>query len=487
MLPHQSSYTLLGVPVISGFTSRRTNKTENWTRLFSIIKDNHIYLFKSRRDKKPEEEISLFGAEAERDRSGKLNKDFVVSLKPHPSLLDQDHLDLIYYFATDSEASITDWLVSFNQEIEAAESESKIFGTNIQVACSKRTDGLLVPEIVEQTIEVLLDPELHYLEIEGFCQMAGDTQQMESIKNRIDYGMVVDFSAIQDPHVIVGVLKLYFEKLKDPLLPIELYEEFEKCLKIPNNDNKLIAIKETLKKLPDENYDTSKYLFDFLVRVSALCEINKMDATKLSVIFGPSLIRRDNTSSTENIESTSFQEELIRILILNYENLLLNDLDNEEFDQNNFQSKSGIKTRVIAIHPYTAQGKYQISFTKGQIITVLKKDKSGWWYGEIDEETKGIFPSNYTKEITRLGQFNNISQETEYVSELTIDSARKSNQELSQKLNSFKQKSGVEGRNALEELLIEVLYEMKMLKIQLALERSERIKLEEKFIDMNKN
>ncbi|KAF7639707.1 hypothetical protein Mgra_00000628 [Meloidogyne graminicola] len=53
-----------------------------------------------------------------------------------------------------------------------------------------------------------------------------------------------------------------------------------------------------------------------------------------------------------------------------------------------------------ALYPYEAQDIDELSFTKDQLIELIKKDDSGWWTGRLVKEGKtGLFPANYIEEI----------------------------------------------------------------------------------------
>src|SRR5690348_4373481 len=41
-----------------------------------------------------------------------------------------------------------------------------------------------------------------------------------------DSGKSVDLSKVEDPHVVTTLLKQFFRELPDPLLPVELYDQF---------------------------------------------------------------------------------------------------------------------------------------------------------------------------------------------------------------------------------------------------------------------
>ncbi|XP_051732084.1 intersectin-2a isoform X3 [Ctenopharyngodon idella] len=55
--------------------------------------------------------------------------------------------------------------------------------------------------------------------------------------------------------------------------------------------------------------------------------------------------------------------------------------------------------QVIAMYDYKAASKDEMSFQKGQLITVLNKDNPDWWKGEV-AGVIGLFPTNYVKMTT---------------------------------------------------------------------------------------
>ena len=51
--------------------------------------------------------------------------------------------------------------------------------------------------------------------------------------------------------------------------------------------------------------------------------------------------------------------------------------------------------QVIAIYDYQAQRSSDLSFARGDIITVLFRDNDNWWLGELADGSQGYFPTNY--------------------------------------------------------------------------------------------
>jgi len=48
----------------------------------------------------------------------------------------------------------------------------------------------------------------------------------------------------------------------------------------------------------------------------------------------------------------------------------------------------------IALYDYQAQQSDELSFVKGNVITILSKEHPDWWMGELGAQT-GIFPANF--------------------------------------------------------------------------------------------
>jgi len=55
------------------------------------------------------------------------------------------------------------------------------------------------------------------------------------------------------------------------------------------------------------------------------------------------------------------------------------------------------RPKATAAFDYTAQSADELSFAAGDVITILKKDDSGWWEGELHGR-KGWIPANYMQE-----------------------------------------------------------------------------------------
>jgi hypothetical protein len=53
---------------------------------------------------------------------------------------------------------------------------------------------------------------------------------------------------------------------------------------------------------------------------------------------------------------------------------------------------------MIAIYPYTAQNRDELTFVKDDVIRIISKDEPDWWRGELGSTT-GLFPVNYVQPL----------------------------------------------------------------------------------------
>ncbi len=56
--------------------------------------------------------------------------------------------------------------------------------------------------------------------------------------------------------------------------------------------------------------------------------------------------------------------------------------------------------QVLALFSYTAQNEDELTFYKGSVINVIKKE-GDWWKGELNGQV-GMFPFNYVQILTDL-------------------------------------------------------------------------------------
>lgn len=68
---------------------------------------------------------------------------------------------------------------------------------------------------------------------------------------------------------------------------------------------------------------------------------------------------------------------------------------------------SGQQLLVKARFNFQQTNEDELTFTKGNIISVTRQEEGGWWEGILNGKT-GWFPSNYVREIKGSGRYHKI-------------------------------------------------------------------------------
>ncbi|XP_057258736.1 rho GTPase-activating protein 29 isoform X3 [Pezoporus wallicus] len=218
-----------------------------------------------------------------------------------------------------------------------------LFGVEFAQAAKNIPDG--IPFIIKKCTSEI---ESRALNVKGIYRVNGAKSRVEKLCQAFENGKdLVELSELY-AHDISNVLKLYLRQLPEPLILFRLYNEFIGLAKESQNVNEeldakqaspkskkrqsicielnriIIKIKDLLKQLPVPNYNTLQYLIGHLHRVTEQCDENKMSASNLGIIFGPTLIRPRQTDATVSLSSLvdyPYQARVVELLITYYEKI----------------------------------------------------------------------------------------------------------------------------------------------------------------------
>ncbi|XP_062437153.1 rho GTPase-activating protein 29 isoform X3 [Rhea pennata] len=218
-----------------------------------------------------------------------------------------------------------------------------LFGVEFAQAAKNIPDG--IPFIIKKCTSEI---ESRALNVKGIYRVNGAKSRVEKLCQAFENGKdLVELSELY-AHDISNVLKLYLRQLPEPLILFRLYNEFIGLAKESQNVNDeldakqgspkskkrqsicielnriIIKIKDLLKQLPVPNYNTLQYLIAHLHRVTEQSDENKMSASNLGIIFGPTLIRPRQTDATVSLSSLvdyPYQARVVELLITYYEKI----------------------------------------------------------------------------------------------------------------------------------------------------------------------
>eukprot|EP01137_Pigoraptor_chileana_P032289 Opistho-2@21427 len=191
--------------------------------------------------------------------------------------------------------------------------KKKVYGEHIGVYTE--STGRRIPFVVESCIGAL--ERLNAREREGLFRISGGTNLINQYKAHFDNGEdpMRDIQDAECVHAIAGVMKLYFRELPDPLFTFETYDKFIACARIREYDQVVSGVRESLRLLPQVNYDTLEFLITYLYKVSQNHAQNKMHPPNLAIVFGPTLLRPPATNMTAIITDAGHQGRLVELLI----------------------------------------------------------------------------------------------------------------------------------------------------------------------------
>ncbi|CAN9506483.1 unnamed protein product [Ophioblennius macclurei] len=217
-----------------------------------------------------------------------------------------------------------------------------LFGIEFTQAARNSQDG--IPFIIRKCTSEI---ENRALNIKGIYRVNGAKSRVEKLCQAFENGKdLVELSDLY-PHDISNVLKLYLRQLPEPLILFRYYNDFIGLAKESQSiiveelealrlsptpvapahvsvelNRVLFKIKDLLKHLPPAHYKTLQFLIEHLHRVTEQSEENKMTASNLGIIFGPTLIKPRQTDAEVSLSSLvdyPYQALIVELLIRHYE------------------------------------------------------------------------------------------------------------------------------------------------------------------------
>uniref|UniRef100_H3DBM2 Rho GTPase-activating protein 29 n=1 Tax=Tetraodon nigroviridis TaxID=99883 RepID=H3DBM2_TETNG len=216
----------------------------------------------------------------------------------------------------------------------------QLFGIDFAQASRNSPDG--IPFIIKKCTSEI---ESRALNIKGIYRVNGAKSRVEKLCQAFENGKdLVELSDLS-PHDISNVLKLYLRQLPEPLVLYRYYndliglakecqraivEEADKLQKNQTGDKPgssvqlnrvVIKMRDFLLQLPTANYRTLHFVIAHLHRVSEQAEENKMTASNLGIIFGPTLIKprqADAEVSLSSLVDYPYQALIVEMLVRHF-------------------------------------------------------------------------------------------------------------------------------------------------------------------------
>ncbi|XP_051797579.1 GEM-interacting protein [Acanthochromis polyacanthus] len=212
-------------------------------------------------------------------------------------------------------------------QLECEHRKGTVFGVDLSLLPRQTPDE--VPFVV---LRCTAEIESRALSIQGVYRVSGSKPRIQKLCQAFETQKEqVDLSDLS-PHDITSILKQFFKELPEPLLTFDLYNDFITVGKTiqhlseretPPDTNEIMDIihnlQKLLQKLPTYCYSTLQHIMCHLQKVSENFE-NKMSASNLGIVFGPTLLRPLVSTDMSMIAllETSYQAVLVEFLITHH-------------------------------------------------------------------------------------------------------------------------------------------------------------------------
>jgi hypothetical protein len=131
------------------------------------------------------------------------------------------------------------------------------------------------------------------------------------VEGKLNLSMVPDSLT-----VACSLLKQFIREISDSLIPLNYFLELSSCKDIS-------LIKTKIRTLPPQNLSCLKFLCEFLLKVAARSNQNKMDIRNIAIVFGPTVFRtRDGAEEFNDVIESS---NLMSLILQNFETIFQSD------------------------------------------------------------------------------------------------------------------------------------------------------------------
>ena len=196
---------------------------------------------------------------------------------------------------------------------------------------------LLDQQLTKEDIPVILDKCLKFITSQGclttgIYRIAGVNRRIEQLledfrRNAWD----VDLNSSQyTEHDVANVIKRFFRTLNDPLLTQDLRSLWVAATVVEDEQHKLNMYRNLLADLPELNYKTLRRLIVHLRNISEQNEHNKMPASNLAALWGPTILNVDGMPSL-NFNEVAVEVGIISCLMEHFYSLF--EINEEEIQQ----------------------------------------------------------------------------------------------------------------------------------------------------------
>ncbi|XP_047444537.1 rho GTPase-activating protein 29-like isoform X2 [Mugil cephalus] len=308
----------------------------------------------------------------------------------------------------------------------------QLFGIDFAQAAKNSSDG--IPFIIKKCTSEI---ESRALNIKGIYRVNGAKSRVEKLCQAFENGKdLVELSELS-PHDISNVLKLYLRQLPEPLIQYRFYNDFiglsKECQRVIVEENEearrtqsgeragpsvqlnkvIFKIRDLLRQLPAANYRTLRYLIAHLNRVTEQAEENKMTASNLGIIFGPTLVKprqADAEVSLSSLVDYPYQALMVEQLVRHFQTVF----DASALPGSNIATAGQASPRLTPQEKVQQLSRHSTSLMDiKESAKVYKRYSSVIPSSHILDEMHEVQPGRNRTEVSALDRLNGVQAPSE--------------------------------------------------------------------------
>eukprot|EP00698_Gefionella_okellyi_P016556 TRINITY_DN4746_c0_g1_i1.p1 TRINITY_DN4746_c0_g1~~TRINITY_DN4746_c0_g1_i1.p1 ORF type:complete len:737 (-),score=175.14 TRINITY_DN4746_c0_g1_i1:35-2245(-) len=171
-----------------------------------------------------------------------------------------------------------------------------IFGASLEQVQARASGRVPIPICIQKMVDFLSSEEA--LRSEGIFRVPGEVTDVNWLRDQFNE----DEDGFEIPagtHIftVASLLKKFFHDLPEPLLSFDLFDRFLEADGMPSAEQRIAVLRDLVRTLPADRVRVIDFLFTYLRKVLQLAHVNKMTATNIGIVFGPTLLRAQDMAS----------------------------------------------------------------------------------------------------------------------------------------------------------------------------------------------
>ncbi|KAJ1127559.1 hypothetical protein NDU88_005958 [Pleurodeles waltl] len=225
-----------------------------------------------------------------------------------------------YLFMAGRHSEVEKWMKAFSHMTWVP--FTGVFGQTLEntILYERRHGERVAPMIVEQCVSFIRSWGLHEV---GLFHQPGQVHLVKELQEAFDSGEKFTFDSNTDVHTVASLLKLYLQKLPEPVVPFSKYADLLACgtLLVEDKEKGINELKRQLSDLPSINVNLLLYICRFLDEVQSHSAVNRMDVQNLASVFGPNILRPKLEEPDETERGPALVQQLMSVMISEHDKL----------------------------------------------------------------------------------------------------------------------------------------------------------------------